>query len=50
MQRPMLDPWLGVIDQILIEDRSQPKSGVTKAKRIFDRLKNETPSEAATRS
>jgi transposase len=41
VQRPMLGPWLGIIDQILVEDRSQPKKQRHTAKRIFDRLKAE---------
>jgi transposase len=41
VERPMLGPWLGIIDQILVEDRSQPKKQRHTAKRIFDRLKAE---------
>jgi transposase len=41
VKRPMLGPWLGIIDQILVEDRSQPKKQRHTAKRIFDRLKAE---------
>ena len=32
--RPMLGPWLGIIDQILEEDPSQPKKQRHTAKRI----------------
>jgi len=39
--RPKLGPWLGVIDQILEEDKSQPKKQRHTAKRIWDRLKAE---------
>jgi transposase len=41
VQRPKLGPWLGVIDQILADDPSQPKKQRHTAKRIFDRLKAE---------
>ncbi len=37
----MLGPWLGLIDQILLEDESQPKKQRHTAKRIWDRLKAE---------
>lgn len=39
--RPKLGPWVGVIDQILVDDRSQPKKQRHTAKRIWDRLKAE---------
>ena len=39
--RPKLGPWLGIIDQILADDQSQPKKQRHTAKRIFDRLKTE---------
>jgi len=39
--RPKLGPWLGVVDQILEEDESQPKKQRHTARRIFDRLKAE---------
>jgi transposase len=39
--RPKLGPWLGVIDQILVDDQSQPKKQRHTAKRIWDRLKAE---------
>jgi len=41
IQRPKLGPWLGIIDQILVDDRSQPKKQRHTAKRIWDRLKAE---------
>ena len=39
--RPKLGPWLGIIDQILADDQSQPKKQRHTAKRIFERLKAE---------
>jgi transposase len=39
--RPKLGPWLGVIDQILVDDQSQPHKQRHTAKRIWDRLKAE---------
>ena len=39
--RPKLGPWLGIIDQILVEDQSQSKKQRHTAKRIWDRLKAE---------
>ena len=39
--RPKLGPWLGIIDQMLADDQSQPKKQRHTAKRIFDRLKAE---------
>lgn len=41
VQRPKLGPWLGVIDQILVEDQTQPKKQRHTAKRIWERLKAE---------
>jgi transposase len=41
VRRPKLGPWLGVIDQILVNDQSQPRKQRHTAKRIFDRLKAE---------
>src|SRR6266403_3011367 len=41
IQRPKLGPWLGIIDQILVDDQSQPKKQRHTAKRIWDRLKAE---------
>jgi transposase len=39
--RPKLGPWLGIIDQILVDDQSQPKKQRHTAKRIYERLKGE---------
>jgi transposase len=39
--RPKLGPWLGVIDQILENDESQPRKQRHTAKRIYDRLREE---------
>ena len=41
VKRPKLGPWLGIIDQILEEDKSQPKKQRHTAKRMWDRLKAE---------
>jgi transposase len=41
LKRPKLGPWLGIIDQILEDDKSQPKKQRHTAKRIWDRLKVE---------
>src|SRR5262249_55752851 len=41
VERAKLGPWLGVIDQILEDDKSQPKKQRHTAKRIWDRLKTE---------
>jgi transposase len=41
VQRPKLGPWLGIIDQILLDDQSQPKKQRHTAKRVWDRLKAE---------
>jgi transposase len=38
VKRPKLGPWLGIIDQILEDDKSQPKKQRHTAKRIWDRL------------
>ena len=40
-RRPKLDPYRGVIDRILDEDRSLPKKQRHTAKRIYDRLRAE---------
>jgi transposase len=40
-KRPKLGPWVGVIDTILEEDKSQPSKQRHTAKRIFDRLRAE---------
>ena len=34
VKRPKLGPWLGIIDQILVDDQSQPKKQRHTAKRI----------------
>jgi transposase len=39
--RPKLGPWLGIVDQILEDDESQPKKQRHTARRIYDRLKQE---------
>src|ERR1700691_1214233 len=39
--RPRLGPWLGIIDQILVDDQTQHKKQRHTAKRIWDRLKAE---------
>lgn len=41
IRRPKLGPWLGIIDQILEDDQSQPKKQRHTAKRIWERLKAE---------
>ena len=40
-QRPKLDPFTGIVDQILIDDQERPKKQRHTAKRIFDRLRDE---------
>jgi transposase len=40
-KRPKLDPWVGVIDQILREDRERPRKQRHTAKRIHQRLRDE---------
>lgn len=39
--KPKLGPWLGIIDQILEDDKTQPRKQRHTAKRIYDRLKAE---------
>jgi transposase len=39
--RPKLDPFLGIIDQILEEDKDWPTKQHHTAKRIFERLRDE---------
>jgi transposase len=39
--KPKLGPWLGIIDQILEDDQTQPKKQRHTAKRIWERLKSE---------
>jgi transposase len=40
-KRPRLDPWVGVIDQILQDDRERPRKQRHTAKRIYQRLREE---------
>lgn len=40
-RRPKLDAWVGVIDQMLEEDRSRPRKQRHTAKRIHERLRAE---------
>ena len=40
-KRPKLDPWVGVIDAILREDRERPRKQRHTAKRIYQRLREE---------
>ena len=40
-RRPKLDPFTGIVDQILIDDQERPKKQRHTAKRIFDRLRDE---------
>src|SRR5271165_5609768 len=39
--RPKLDPFVGIIDRILEEDKSQPAKQHHTAKRVFERLRDE---------
>ena len=39
--RPKLDPFLGIIDRILDEDKERPKKQRHTSKRIFERLRDE---------
>ena len=39
--RPKLDPFIGVIDRIVEEDRERPKKQRHTSKRIFERLRDE---------
>ena len=39
--RPKLDPFIGIIDRILEEDKGRPKKQRHTAKRIFERLRDE---------
>src|SRR3989304_4736780 len=40
-KRPKLDPWVGVIDAILQEDRERPRKQSHTARRIYQRLRDE---------
>ena len=39
--RPKLDPFIGIIDQILEEDKSRPAKQRHSSKRVFERLRDE---------
>src|SRR5260221_11271371 len=39
--RPKLDPFTGIIDQILLEDEVRPRKQRHTSKRIFERLRDE---------
>jgi hypothetical protein len=39
--RPKLDPFVGIIDRILEEDKGQPAKQQHTSKRIFERLRDE---------
>src|SRR5207248_11060870 len=39
--RPKLDPFIGIIDRILVEDEGRPKKQRHTSKRIFERLRAE---------
>ena len=39
--RPKLDPFTGIIEQILAEDKDRPKKQRHTSKRIFERLRDE---------
>jgi transposase len=41
VKRPKLDPWVGVIDAIVEEDKTRPAKQRHTAKRVFDRLRAE---------
>jgi transposase len=41
IQRPKLGPWMGIIDQMLEEDKSRNRKQRHTAKRIFERLREE---------
>jgi len=49
VRRPKLGPWLGVIDQILEDDKSQPKKQRHTAKASGIDSKQSTASRAGTR-
>ena len=40
-KRPKLDPYTGIIDEILAEDLTRPKKQRHTVKRIFERLRDE---------
>jgi hypothetical protein len=39
--RPKLDPFVGIIDRILADDKEQPAKQQHTSKRIFERLRDE---------
>src|SRR5712672_755955 len=39
--RPKLDPFVGIIERILVEDKGQPAKPQHTSKRIFERLRDE---------
>jgi transposase len=39
--RPKLDPFIGIIDQVLLEDEGRPRKQRHTSKRIFERLRDE---------
>ena len=41
VRRPKLDPFTGIIDRILAEDRTAPRKQRHTVKRIFERLRDE---------
>ena len=41
VKRPKLDPWVGVIDAIVEEDKARPAKQRHTAKRVLDRLREE---------
>src|ERR1700726_2675682 len=41
LARPKLDPFIGIIDQILLEDEGRPRKQRHTSKRIFERLRDE---------
>ncbi len=41
MKPPKLDPWMGVIDAILEDDKTRPAKQRHTAKRVWERLKEE---------
>ena len=41
VRRPKLDPYTGIIDQILLTDEALPKKQRHTAQRIFERLRDE---------
>ena len=40
-RRPKLDAWVGIIDQILEQDKERPRKQRHTAKRVFERLRDE---------